>query len=71
MLMEIVICLHAQVSVEYLDVTAITHIMRLWGTRATRPPRSFLRCSLEGGDSVGGGAWAGEQVGRKDREESR
>lgn len=53
MLMEIVICLHAQVSAEYPDETAAAHIMRLWGTRVTKPPRSFLRCSLEGSSSAG------------------
>ena len=44
-LMEIVICLHALISVEHSDAAAGTYMVRLWGTRVKNPPTSFCRCS--------------------------
>lgn len=37
-LMEIVSCLQALVSVEHSDAAVATYMVRLWGTRVRRPP---------------------------------
>ena len=44
-LMAIVICLHALISVEHSDAAEVAYIVRLWGTRVRNPRMSFLCCS--------------------------
>ena len=51
-LMEIVICLHALVSVGHSDLAVATYMVRLRGTRARNPQITFSCCFQNSG--VGG-----------------
>lgn len=51
-LMEIVICLHALVSVEHPGAAVGTYMVRLWRMRAKNPQVSLSYCSQDAGGST-------------------
>ena len=48
-LMEIVICLHGIVSVDYSGTAVATYMVRLWRRRAKNPQMSLFCCSPNAG----------------------
>ena len=46
-LIEMVSCLRALVSVEHSNASVDTHMVMLWGKRAGRPPRCLLCVTLK------------------------